>query len=539
MAILRGQNDVIAQIAAALDAQDIGRAAALADAAGKSGLRDPLIFAARGRRLNEQSWPNDALELLQRADEVLVPSGAIKEAIGLCLVDLDRPYDAIAAFEAGVAIEPESAALHCRSAWGYEVVGELIAARRSYEEAIKLQPRNAMALGRLAYIAARLGSWDDTSKFARRAMVIEPRQIVARLALAVADVEQGIETAERRVTDLLADEHVRGTDRYIALGLLANLRDRQNRVAEAFAEYGRANDALAQFHAARLRAPGLTMHQLTLALTAYFEALAPLPPEPPHARQDGKPHVFILGFPRSGTTLLEQVLASHADVVALGEKETLADSIRAFLTRPADFPRLVEASPQTLAQYRDLYWKEVGKYGIEPQGKAVVDKNPINIMRLPLIARLFPGAKILFALRDPRDVVLSCYRNQFDMNALTREFLTLSGTARFYDAVMRLAELYRAKLSLDIFELRLEDLIDDFDTRIREICEFTGLPWDAGMRDFASVARTRGVATPSARQVVREINRSGVGQWRRYARELEPVLPILQPWVSRFGYPAD
>ena len=141
-------------------------------------------------------------------------------------------------------------------------------------------------------------------------------------------------------------------------------------------------------------------------------------------------------------------------------------------------------------------------------------------------------------MRDPRDVVLSCFRNQFDMFGDAR-IPNAPATAQFYDAVMRLADVYRAKLSLDVLELRLEDLIEDFDTKAREVCDFVGLEWNESMRDFASVARTRGVATPSARQVVREINASGVGQWRRYARELEPVLPVLKPWISRFGYPAD
>jgi len=539
MATLTSQGDIIAQIAAALDAHDLRRAAALADAAGKSGRRDPVIFAARGRWLNDQGRPQDGLELLLRADAITVPSGAIKEAIGLCLLSLERLQDAQRAFDDALAIAPDSVSIHYSRARGFEIAGELTSAQRSFEDVVRLQPRNALALGRLAYIAARLGAWDDARKFAKRAMAIEPRQNVARLALAVADVEQGIETAERRLTDILADQNVSGMDRYIALGLLGDLRHRQNRASEAFVEYGRANDLMAQICAPRLRAPGLTMHQLALALTSYFEMVAPLPPAPAPAKPHDKPHVFLLGFPRSGTTLLEQVLASHADVTALGEKETLIDSLEAFLTRPADFSRLVHASPQMLEHYRELYWKEVAKFAGDVQGKVLVDKNPINTVRLPLIARLFPNAKILFALRDPRDVVLSCYRNQFDMNSVTREFLSLSTTARFYAAVMHLADVYRAKLSLDIFELRLEDLIEDFGTKTREICDFVGLPWDARLKDFASVARTRGVATPSARQVVRNINASGVGQWRRYAKELEPVLPVLQPWITRFGYPAD
>ena len=400
MATSMGQSDVIAQIAAALDAHDIRRAAVLADAAGKSGRRDPLIFAARGRWLNEQGFAQDALELLLRAEAISVPSGAIKEAIGLALVSLERMQDAQEAFEAAVTIEPDSASIHFSRARGFEIAGEMTSAQRAFAEVVRLQPRNALALGRLAYIAARLGVWDDARKFAKRATVIEPRQIIARLALALADVEQGVETAERRLTDLLADENVRGSDRYIALGLMGNLRDRQNRPAEAFAEYSRANELFAQMHAARLKAPGMTMYQLVLALTSYFETATPLGPAQSETQPHSTPHIFLLGFPRSGTTLLEQVLASHPDVTALGEKESLIESIHAFLTRPTDFPRLVNASPQTLEHHRDLYWKEVAKFGVDLHGKAFVDKNPIGTIRLPLIARLFPNAKILFALRD-------------------------------------------------------------------------------------------------------------------------------------------
>ena len=328
MATSMGQSDVIAQIAAALDAHDIRRAAVLADAAGKSGRRDPLIFAARGRWLNEQGFAQDALELLLRAEAISVPSGAIKEAIGLALVSLERMQDAQEAFEAAVTIEPDSASIHFSRARGFEIAGEMTSAQRAFAEVVRLQPRNALALGRLAYIAARLGVWDDARKFAKRATVIEPRQIIARLALALADVEQGVETAERRLTDLLADENVRGSDRYIALGLMGNLRDRQNRPAEAFAEYSRANELFAQMHAARLKAPGMTMYQLVLALTSYFETATPLGPAQSETQPHSTPHIFLLGFPRSGTTLLEQVLASHPDVTALGEKETLMNPFR-------------------------------------------------------------------------------------------------------------------------------------------------------------------------------------------------------------------
>ncbi len=168
-----------------------------------------------------------------------------------------------------------------------------------------------------------------------------------------------------------------------------------------------------------------------------------------------------------------------------------------------------------------------------------IDKQPFHTLKLPLIVKLFPAAKIVFSIRDPRDVVLSCFRRRFLMSAPNFQFLTLEGAARLYDAMMRLAEIYRAKLPLDIFELRHEDLVADFEGRVRATCDFLGLTWQDSMREFAARAKTQAITTPSSAQVMRGLNREGIGHWRHYRDQLAPILPILQPWVDRFGYPAD
>jgi hypothetical protein len=125
------------------------------------------------------------------------------------------------------------------------------------------------------------------------------------------------------------------------------------------------------------------------------------------------------------------------------------------------------------------------------------------------------------------------------MSSPTFELLTLERAARLYADYMRLAEIYRAKLPLDVLELRHEDLVDDFEGRVRATCEFLGVAWQDSMRDFAARAKSQAITTPSSVQVMRGLNREGIGHWRNYRDQLAPVLPILQPWVERFGYPAD
>jgi hypothetical protein len=171
-------------------------------------------------------------------------------------------------------------------------------------------------------------------------------------------------------------------------------------------------------------------------------------------------------------------------------------------------------------------------------GKVFIDKNPLNTLKLPLIARMFPRAKILFACRDPRDVVLSCFRRRFTMNSAMYELLTLQSAAAFYDAVMQFAEQVRPLLGLTWRVVRYENLVSDFERESQAICEFLNLTTVAGMQDFAGRVGKRERATPSTAQLARGLSPSAVDSWRHYSHALEPILPVLHPWVERFGYPA-
>ncbi len=247
--------------------------------------------------------------------------------------------------------------------------------------------------------------------------------------------------------------------------------------------------------------------------------------------------MFLVGFPRSGTTLLEQVLAAHPAVEAMEEHPCLADSATAFFGSDAALDRLAALTGDELAPWREAYWRRVAEAGAAPSKAVFIDKMPLNLVFLPLIAKLFPSAKILLALRDPRDVVLSCLRRRFAMNAGMYEFTTLQSTAAYYEAVMTLAQVYRQTLALDICETRHEDLVGDFDTEARRLCDFLGIEFRGEMRGFAGRARAQNIDTPSSAQVARGLSTAGLAQWRRYREQLSPILPVLAPFVARFGYP--
>jgi hypothetical protein len=212
--------------------------------------------------------------------------------------------------------------------------------------------------------------------------------------------------------------------------------------------------------------------------------------------------------------------------------------MQAYGRRPGELVGLADAPQSEISRLRAAYWQRVGREGARPSGKLFVDKHPLHTFRLPLIAKLFPEAKVLFALRDPRDVVLSCFRRRFAMNGPMYQLLTLQGAADFYDAGMRMGEHLGEALPLEHHVVRHEALVEDFDATARAVCDFLGLAWSDELRGFAGRIQDRGVATPSGAQLAGGLSAEGVGAWRRYAAQLAPVMPVLAPWVTRFGYAA-
>jgi hypothetical protein len=386
----------------------------------------------------------------------------------------------------------------------------------------------------------RQGDWTAAREHASRALAIQPGQPGALASIAAADLNaRDFAAAERTLRDLVDSPALDRSDRPSVYCSLGDALDGLDRVDEAFAQYVTGKAAFREEHRWRYEQPGEEDQRAQAErLTAYFEHAPAEDWASPISRSADEPWpakglTFLVGFPRSGTTLLENVLASHPEVLALDERITLRDIDEAHLRDPA---KLAKLPSEDAARDRATYWDNIRSLRFHPEGKLVVDKMPLYSVRLPVIHKLFPGVKILFALRDPRDVVLSCFRRAFQINAGMYQFVTLEGTARYYDAVMRLVEVYKQKLPLDVYNIRYENVVADLEGESRAICEFLGLEWQDSLLRFQDTARERPIRTPSAAQVRSGLYTTGAGQWRRYAKHLEPVLPILEPWVERLGY---
>lgn len=511
-------------------------AIARARAALQQGLEHPLLLNLAALGLEQEGRPAEAEPLLRRAVQLSPSDVSCRNALGLCLLKLCRPYEALEQFDALLGLEPTFHYAHVNRGNALHAMGLPAAAEQSYRRALEIDPNQAMALAGLASVACWRGAYDEARAPAEKALTVIPALPEALMSLAEVELADGaLGRAEAGVREVLAAGSLADVHRAHAHGLLGDILDGAGRCDEAFTAYTACNETLRQLNAGRfpsaleyVESVGAWWDRATRGHTPRQRA--------PAARSGAARHIFVLGFLRSGTTLLGAVLEGHPGVAALEEQECLLDSVQEFLRRPEDLMRLGDASADTLERFRAAYWRRVAAAGVDVSGKVFVDNCALNSLKLPLIARLFPGAKILFSCRDPRDLVLSCFTHRFAMSAPAYELLTLEGAARYYAAVTRLVINLTQLLALDVCLVRHEDMVTEFEREMVRVCEFLGLDWHPAMGDFALRAETREGPLSAVAQLVRGLGTEGIGRWRRYHRQLEPVAGLLEHWVKRFYY---
>ena len=478
----------------------------------------------------------EASQALQQAVRRAPHDPATWSALIDCELAARRPEVALQVADAGLRRLSGHPALLCAKGRVLQNDSRLAEAEMLFRQALAVDPTGREPRFGLASLALEAGDWDEAEALAAPLLASGGAEwLGARIALGRRDFD----AARARAMAALARADPSPEQESEITLLLGEALDGLGRPAEAFQAFARGKAILHQLYAARAASrEGETAKYQRLA--AWFENTEPAPWQtaaPATASTHGAiGHAFLVGFPRSGTTLLEQALAGHPDIVALEEAPTLAAAYDALMTSPQGLERLARLDSAEAETWRAAYWAEVARGGVDPAGKVFLDKAPAGTLYLPLIAKLFPDARILFAVRDPRDVVLSCFRNHFQMNALTYAFTDLGETARCYAASMRMADVYRRVLPLELAEVRYEALVADFEGELAGICAFLGLAPTPAMLDVGATAGRRQVRTPSAPQVRAGLNTQGIGRWRAYEAELAPALPMLWPWLERFGY---
>ncbi len=464
---------------------------------------------------------------------VLVNLAALYRATG-------RLQDARGSLDAALRVDPRFAVAHNNLGNVLSDLGERQLALRSYERAAALDAQYAEPVAGLAGIAEEEHRLDEARVLAERALNLAPQNVSAGLTLARVKARQDdAQGAAGILETLLRTRTLSVTNRIFAHGALGDAYDRLGRYRDAFGTFTLANELQHEQCAAMIAGERGPLTPRSVARLREFVVGADPSGWSPAPASTATP-VFLVGFPRSGTTLLDQILASHPEVTTLEERDTLIDATNELMAPEADYEHWAALPGEVIERLRGLYWQRVRTAcSNAPLRRVFIDKQPLNAVLLPLIYRLFPSARIILALRDPRDVLLSCYQQRFAINVAMYQLLRLDTATAYYDAVMGLVGLCRGKLPLRFHAVKYEDVVTRLEVTMSAALEFLELAWDPGLHRFSETAGKRTINTPSASQVVRPLYGSARGRWRNYAQFLSPYFPKLMPWVHAFGYPSN
>ena len=248
--------------------------------------------------------------------------------------------------------------------------------------------------------------------------------------------------------------------------------------------------------------------------------------------------VFLIGFPRSGTTLLDSILRSHNSIEVLEEKPLVENFIKDLENKiNNNFFKLENIDENFFFQMRSSYFNHRNKYTRFDRDKIYIDKLPLNIIHIAEIFSFFPNSKFILALRNPYDVVLSCFMQYFGANSAMLNFTSLKDTAKLYDLVMSLWLIYFEKFPIKVHKIKYEQIVQDFDQSVTKLLSFLELKWSDNVKEFYKTAERRGIVnTPSYRQINQPLYKKSIERWKNYEGEFSEVKQILDKWKQIFNY---
>jgi len=416
-------------------------------------------------------------------------------------------------------------------------------ARDYLAEVAKRDDAPVEALAYFAEILERQRQFEEARQVVERALKAAPQNPVAVLVSAKLQRQAGqLEDAEKNLRAFLAAPP--GNDFPVTRCWyeLGNNLDRQGRYDDAMAAFLQAK-AMMEPQAGPQRAKIISSRNGMRKTEAAF-----LPEVIERWARFGeqlRPHhrfTVLSGHPRSGTTLLEQVIDAHPDLISADEnrvflEEALGPASRRFANEVPLLTRLEALSLADFQKIRSNYFRYIELFmGEAVGGRMLVEKNPSLSGALPAVMCIFPEARFLVAIRDPRDVCLSCFMQPLPLNPISAAYLTLEGTVEQYASAMTTWDIMLPRMRNPHLLVRYEDVIEDLESESRRVLEFLGLGWDERVLKFHEHAQAKTVRSPTYADVAKPIFKTAKGRWHNYQKYLEPVLNKLEPFVKKFGY---
>jgi len=487
-----------------------------------------------GGVLQAQGKLDEAVAYYQEAISINPDSTEAHYNLGNALKEQGKLDKAVASYQKAVSIKPDFADAHHNLAYALQEQGRMEEAVASYQKAISVNPDLAEAYNNIGLAYEKMNDLVKAEKYIAKALSISPNAANINYAQSVilrrkGEIDDAIQLLESCDINNISDQ---ATVKNINFEL-GKLYDRKENSSKAFQHISRGNRVQAKSYKSTIARKDEFLSGINTIKRALSHDWVRSWSNIPQIQQAR--NAFIVGFPRSGTTLLDQILDSHPGIQVMEEKEAIEDVVQSIT---GDYPRsLASLGESDIQKSRELYFKAVDGYITRDPNAILVDKFPLNIRHIPLIERLFPNARIILAMRHPCDVVLSNFMQNYKINNAMANFLTLEDSASAYKQVMGLWQKSIKVLPVNYHTVKYESLVTDFNNEVEQLLKFLEVDWDDAVLKYDSHAKKRGtIKTPSYQSVTEPIYQRAKYRWKRYEDQLKPVMNDLEPFIEAFGY---
>ncbi|MGD8378221.1 MAG: tetratricopeptide repeat protein [Gammaproteobacteria bacterium] len=480
--------------------------------------------------------PADAAESFRRALALNPDDRVAGLDLGIVLHTMGRFAEAVTAYRRLIERHPDDPLAYLYLGIVHDEMRQTEPAEMAFERARELAPDMPEVYAELANLYEETNRLDRVTEMVGKGLALAPDHPQLNLEAAKSERRAGrVEAAIARLEafDYPAFDHRLRQQFHFELG---RMHDQAGNAEAAFQHFSEGNRLASRNWRINTVQPHAFVEQLERILDHI--SLGPGADQPIVEFPDSESPVFLVGFPRSGTTLTDVILDSHPALQTLEELPTLSAVREEMDALGKPFPEALELlNENDLRRLRARYFSEVGRYVDRLPGTRLVDKLPIRTMEVELIWRLFPSAKIVLSIRHPCDVCLSNFMQNYMLNNAFANFFTLGDSIGIYDRVMRIWQKAVERLPLHYHVMKYENLVDDFNGEVAAMLAFLGLPWDEAVTRYTERVSQRGrINTNSYHQVAEPIYRRARYRWRRYGRQFEPFMATLRPHIDYFGY---
>ena len=487
--------------------------------------------------LNLQSGNLEAaIIFFTKAKKINPKSTQVYFNLGLAYDRKKEKRSAIQNFKKVIELEPNNAMAYCNLGTVYKNILNTSRAEENLKKSLDLKPNLIMAFNNLFDLYDKS---NQSEKFSDLLSVAKKELDDEELVSFFSGVHQYKKKNYQETIDILENSNL--DKKYVIhninkVAMLAKSYDQLEKFDKALI-YFKKNNELVNIYYGKNIDENIYTKYVNIRIN-FFENFEPNDWKQYSVNDKLDDPIFLIGFPRSGTTLLDSIFRTNKDVEVIEEKPIIKNFLIQVEKKTKNkLNNIKNLTNDEIKEMRNFYFNERDQYVKNKNAKTIIDKLPLNVVHVGEILRFFPNSKFVFALRHPYDSVLSCFMQQFELNPAMKNFLSIKRSAYLYDLVMRLWKTYLKIFPINFHYIKYEDVVTDFEKSTKEIFKFLNLDWSNKAKDFYKTAKDRiDISTPSYNQVTSPLYLKSINRWKNYEENFIEVKNDLQKWTHEFEY---